>query len=256
MPPWLPPPNRPQLLARAFWGCGAGAALLATLPFLEGHPLSGAWALAFLALFAGAASVTLALIFQKRARRMAALLRPEALLARWELDDAMLEAYVALLRADGAGRGRVLLAVLGVLFTGVTLVLLVPMEAEDRPGFVLAMGAILGLIYGASRLFPWCHLRRQLRGDRQVLVGYRGLYVNGSFHDWSSPGSRLTKATFLKKPFQGLHLVYQVRDRARRYGQALKIPTPPGLEVPRLVAQLRAGPPEGGAAPWEPPSHP
>ncbi|MDP2874586.1 MAG: hypothetical protein Q8O00_00290 [Holophaga sp.] len=240
MEPRSRPKNRQMLLARAFGGSALCFALLAMLSFMESNPLTGAWALAFLGIFLSVGSVVVACIFRSRARKMESLLSSERLLATWELDDGMLQAYVALLRAESTGKSRALMWVVGVLFAMVTLVFLFLLEEKDMAGFALIMGSILLLVFGASRFFPWFYAQRNLKGDRQVLIGGRYLYINGYFHDWAYPLSGLSKVALLKKPFWGLHVVYYYTDRTLRHTHALKIPAPADLDLRKLLEDIRA----------------
>lgn len=233
------PKNRQKLQAKAFWGSALCFALLALLPFLEGNPLTGAWALAFFAIFLLVGSIVIARIFHARAQRMEALLSSEGLLARWELDDEMLCAYVDLQREESKGKSQALMWVVGALFALVTVVFLFIVEREEILGFSLIMGSILLLVFAASRFFPWYYARRNLKADRQILVGRRYIYVNGYFHDWDYPLSGLDRVAVLQKPFPGLHLVYHYTDRTLRNTHELKIPAPADLDLRRLVEEIR-----------------
>jgi len=239
MDPLPRPKNRQKLLAKFFWVAALCFALLSLLPFLEGNPLTGAWALAFIAIFLLVGSIVIARIFHSRAQKMEALLSSEGLLARWELDDGMLRAYVALQRQESTGKSQALMWVVGALFALVTVVFLFIVEKEEIAGFALIMGSVLLLVFGASRFFPWYYAHRNLKADRQILVGSRYVYINGYFHNWDYPLSGLDRVAALQKPFPGLHLVYHYTDRTLRNTHALKIPVPAGLDLRKLVEDIR-----------------
>lgn len=239
MDPVRRPKNRQALIAKTIWGLAVVLVLPALLPFLDGNPLTGAWAIAFVAIFLLAGAILVGFMFLSRARKMHALLSSAELVAGWELDDAMLQAYVTLQREESMGKSRALVWVMGALFALVTLVFLFLVEREEIAGFSTIMGSVFLVVFGASRFFPWYYARRNLNGDRQVLIGSRYVYINGYFHDWDYPLSGLDRIAVLQKPFPGLHLVYHYTDRTLRNTHTLKIPAPADLDLRRLVEQLR-----------------
>lgn len=233
------PKNRQRALARAIAASAPVFAGLAALPFFSGNPLSGAWALTLVGVFLAIGAAVVAGMFSGRARKMDKLLSTEALLCRWALDDNMLKAYVALQEDESRAKNKALMWVVGGLFTLVTVIFLFALEAGERGGFTLIMGTILMLVFGASRFFPWYYRRRNLKADRQILIGSRYVYINGYFHSWDTPLSGLTKVRVIHSPFHGLHLTYWYTDRTLRNTHALKIPAPAGLDLNPLVKALR-----------------
>ncbi len=232
--------NKQAFTAGICWVLALLFAGLMILPFMEGNPLSGAWALAFISIFLMLPSVVTAFLFTGRARKMARLLSSDTLLARWELDDEMLRAYVALRNEESAAKHKAIMWIVGFFFAAITLLFLFFMDKEEMGGFALIMGAIFLLVFGASRFFPWYYRRRNLKADRQILLGAKYAYINGYFHNWDYPLSGLNKVDVLRQPFFGLHLVYYYTDRTLRNTHELKIPAPVDLDLQALVDQIRA----------------
>ena len=233
-------PNKQAFTAGIFWVLALLFAGLMTLPFLAGAPLSGAWALAFISIFLMVSSVVTALIFTSRARKMARLLSSDTLLARWELDDEMLRVYVSLQNEENAAKNKAVMWIVGFFFAAITLLFLFFLDKEEMGGFALIMGAIFLLVFGASRFFPWYYRRRNLKADRQILIGGKYAYINGYFHNWDYPLSGLTKVAILRKPFYGLHLAYYYTDRTLRNTHELKIPASADLDLQSLMEQIRS----------------
>ncbi len=232
--------NKQAFSAGICWVLALLFAGLMVLPFVEGNPLSGAWALAFISIFLMLSSVVTAFLFTGRARKMARLLSSDTLLARWELDDEMLRAYVALQNEESAAKHKAIMWIVGFFFAAITLLFLFFLDKEEMGGFALIMGAIFLLVFGASRFFPWYYRRRNLKADRQILLGAKYAYINGYFHNWDYPLSGLSKVAVLRQPFFGLHLVYYYTDRTLRNTHVLKIPAPEGMDLQALVDQIRA----------------
>jgi hypothetical protein len=232
--------NRQKNTARIFWLLAAVFAVTAIFPFMDGNPLSRAWAIAFVSIFLALSSLASALIFARRGRKMNRLLTGEVILARWELDDALLEAYAALQNEESSAKNKAVMWVVGFFFVACTLPLLFFLEPEEMGGFLAIMGAIFLLVFAASCFFPWYYQRRCLKGDRQILVGAKYAYVNGYFHNWDFPLSGLSRVSVMRQPFYGLELSYFYTDRTLRNTHALMIPAPDSVDLEALVRSLRA----------------
>lgn len=232
-------PHRQAHIAGVCWTLALVFGAVAALPFVEGHFMSGTWAVAFLAMFATAGALVIALMFTSRARKVSRLRSDEALLARWELDDEMLRAYVGLLHEESSAKSKALIWVVGFFFAVITLGVLFFLEAGERMAFAMIMATIFLIVWGASRFFPWYYRRRNLKADRQIWIGAKYAYINGYFHNWDFPLSGLSQVGVLHKPFHGLHLVYYYTDRTLRHTHTLKIPAPADMDLQPLVEKIR-----------------
>lgn len=87
--------NRQAKAARNSLIVAAFSTVLVVLPFYEGNPLSDLWGISFIALCSFFTSLIVALMFQKRSKKMKSLLNQSMLLAAWDMDKEMKDIYVA-----------------------------------------------------------------------------------------------------------------------------------------------------------------
>lgn len=170
---------------------------------------------------------------------MAKLLTGESLLARWELDDQTLHHYVATQKKGNDEKNKAIMGLITIFFGLISVLFLFFLERDERAGFLLIMGAMLLIVFIASRFFPWYYHRQNLKGDRQILIGEKYAYLNGYFHNWDFPLSGLSKISIIKEPFYGLHLTYYYTDRTLKHTHDLKIPAPAGMNLQPLIGLIR-----------------
>ena len=233
--------NSQKRISNVFWILMVVFDLLMVVPFCDGNPLSGFWALAFISMFLSLSSCVVAVIFLNRSRKMDKLLAGEALLARWELDDEALQAYVTNQKMETSEKNKAIMWLIAILFGLITLLFLFFLDGDERAGFLQIMGSIVLIVFGASRFFPWYYHHQNLKGDRQVLIGRKYAYINGYFHNWDFPLSGLTKIAAITKPFYGLHITYYYTDRTLKHTQDLKIPAPAGMNLLPVIDRIRKG---------------
>lgn len=231
--------NSQTSFSNIFWALTVFFSVVSVFPFLEGNPLSGFWAMAFVSFFLTLGSCCIAFIFLNRSKKMDKLLTGEALLARWELDDQTLHHYIATQKKGNVEKNKVIMGSITLLFGLISIPFLFFLESDEIAGFLLIMGATLLMVFIASRFFPWYYHRQNLKGDRQILIGEKYAYLNGYFHNWDFPLSGLSKITTIKKPFYGLHLTYYYTDRTLKHTHDLKIPAPAGMNLQPLICLIR-----------------
>lgn len=222
-----------------FWLFSFAFALTTSLVFLDGTPVSGFWALGFVSIFCTLSAVTCALIFSSRAKKMANLLSGDTLLARWTMDEQMLQDYVTLQKTESDAKNSAIMYLLTVLFTVISIPFLFMLEGDERGDFLLIMAFVLLLVFTASRFFPWYYRARNMRGDRQILIGAKYAYLNGYLHNWDFPLSGLSSIKIITSPFYGLHLIYYYTDRTFKQTHQLKIPAPPEMDLKSLIEKIR-----------------
>ena len=233
--------NSQKRISNVFWILMVVFDLLMVLPFCDGNPASGFWALALISIFLSLSSCVVAVIFLSRARKMDKLLAGEGLLARWELDDEALHVYVTNQKMESSEKNKAIMWLIAVFFGLITLLFLFFLDSDESAGFLLIMGSIVLIVFGASRFFPWYYHHQNLKGDRQVLIGSKYAYINGYFHNWDFPLSGLRKIAASTKPFYGLHITYYYTDRTLKHTHDLKIPAPAGMNLLPVIERIRKG---------------
>lgn len=231
--------NRQKTTSRIFAGLTIIFIFLMLLPFFDSNFLSKNWAIAFLGIFLSISSVIIALIFKSRAKKMEKLLSGEKLLIRLKLEKKMQLQYAETLRKESKEKNKAVMGVVGILFLVITVPFLFFLEKEEITGFLLVVGAIVLLVFLASRFFPFYYYRKNRNGDGQVLIGEKYAYINGYFHNWDFPLSGLSKVKAIREPFYGIQLAYFYTDRTWKHFQEIKIPLPPDFNPDSIIQQLK-----------------
>lgn len=231
--------NKQYSTSRTFIVLTLISIIVTILPFYDGNPISGIWALAFLGFFFSILSLIIALIFRNRAKKMERLLTGEKLLVHLTLNDEMLHQFASTLKTESKEKNKAIMWVTGVLFALITIPFLFFLESDEIGGFLLIIGSIVLLIFAASRLMPLYYYRKNKNGDQQILIGEKYAYFNGYFHNWDYPLSGLTKVKAIKTPFYGIHLAYYYYDRTWKHVHEIKFPLPENFDPEPVITQLR-----------------
>lgn len=231
--------NKQLLISWIFWVSSIFFIFVMITPFIESNPLSGIWALAFLGFFLSISCAVIALIFRNRAKKMDKLLSGEKLLVHLELDKEMLQQYAETLRNESRAKNKAVMWVVGILFAVITIPFLFFLEKDEISGFLAIIGSVVLLIFVASRFFPVYYYRKNMKGDRQILIGEKYAYFNGFFHNWDYPLSGLTTAKTIKKPFRGIHLAYYYTDLTWKHIHEIKIPIPDDFDFNPVIQRLK-----------------
>ncbi|HDR50461.1 MAG TPA: hypothetical protein ENN90_02405 [Mariniphaga anaerophila] len=231
--------NKQRSTARTFKVLTLLGVILVIVPNVKGHPLSGAWALAFLAAFVTITSFVVALIFSRRAKKMDRLQTGENLLVHLEMTEEMKKQYATTLHDESRAKNKAVMWVIGVLFVLITIPFLFFLEKDEIGGFVLIMGSILFIVFAASKFFPGYYYRKNMKGDSQILIGEKYAWFNGYFHNWDYPLSGLSKVKAIKKPFHGIYLAYYYTDLTWRHVHEIKFPLPEDFDPKPIVERLR-----------------
>lgn len=231
--------NKQRSTARTFNVLAILGVIMVIVPNIKGHPLSGAWALAFIAVFVTITSFVVGLIFSRRAKKMDSLQTGEKLLVHLQMTDEMKQQYATTLRNESRMKNKAVMWVVGVLFVVITIPFLFFLEADEMGGFVLIMGSILFVVFVASKFFPVYYYRQNLKGDKQILIGEKFAYFNGYFYNWDYPLSGLSKVKAIKEPFHGIYLAYYYTDLTWRHVHEIKFPLPENFDPKPIVERLR-----------------
>ncbi|WP_372775378.1 hypothetical protein [Mangrovibacterium sp.] len=231
--------NKQRSASRIFMVCTLVAAVLMLLPFFEGNPLSEVWALAFLCFFLTFSFLVVAIIFRSRAKKMDKLQTGKKLLIHLELDDEMLKQYAVTMKRESKDKNKAIMWIIAISFLVITVPFLFFLDTDERGGFLLIIASIVAFIFAASRFFPLYYYRKNMKGDKQILIGEKYAYFNGYFHNWDYPMSGLTKIKAIKTPFHGIHLAYYYTDRTWKHVHEIKFPVPNYFDPKPLVNQLK-----------------
>lgn len=238
--------NSQRRIARIFWGCGLFFAVvvfspLVFRPVVDSVPCISHPAVTFLSIFFSLSTLAIACIFNKRAKKMDALLSGKKLLACWRLDKETLVKYSICQRKEKQAKNRLLLIIVTFFFVGITLLVVFFLDADDRPGYLLFNGSILLFIALFAFGFPWYFQFKNLRGDGHILVGAKYAYINGYFHNWDFLLSGIKSVVAIKEPFYGIALTYYYTDKTGRHTHTLTLPAPEELDIKKLARKIIEG---------------
>lgn len=243
------------LCATWFAGLVVGDAWLATRLGMNRH------AITFLVIVAAVMATATALVFARLAAVRDELLAGRRVLGRWTVDAATWNAVApAALEEDASERRSALVAVLIFLLLGFGGFAL--FDPEVAPGMI-GVGVVVAIAVTAAALLGARVQRAHWRlTSGEVIVGDRGLLVNGVLHVWALPLSRLLGARLLTHP-RALVVTYGWFSRSGRQDVEVILPVPPTAwrtagEVVSALAEASGrhapptrshGPPEYAAAP-------
>jgi len=213
--------------------------IITILPTIEGNFLSGIWALVLLGIFLSLSFFFVSRMFASRAKKMEGLRSGEKLLAHLEFDDKMLQQYANTMREESKEKNNALMWIMGIMFTIITIPFLFFLEQDEIGGFLGIIGSIVFILFFFSRFMPDHYYRKNMKGDKQILIGEKYAYFNGYFHNWDFPLSGLTKIKPIKKPFYGIHLVYYYTDRTLRHDYEIKFPIPGDFDPILIIEQMK-----------------
>jgi membrane protein YdbS with pleckstrin-like domain len=208
------------------------------LPFVDGSPLEGVWAVVMVSLFLMIVSVVVALVWRDRAGKLERLESGEELLAEWILDSEQKRRYIEHLYESSRAKNMVILTIMlfwiVLIFGG--FVLFMDEGRWIMGGVAVGLIAVLTLFaYGMPRYYR----RSNLKSDGRIMIGVKYASINGYLHNWDYPLSGLSSIRIIQEPFYGIQLVYYYTDRTLRHTQELTIPANKDIDLNQLVKQLK-----------------
>ncbi len=212
--------------------------IISFLPFIAGNPLTGIWGIALIAIFLTITCLIVSLLFFSRAKKMIRLLNGTSLLSNWTMDNQMQKAYAQMMWKHSKEKNKALMWIISFFFVIITIPFLFILD-DNHGIFLFIMGSVFTLILISSLFFPWYYRRKNLKGDKQILIGPKYIYINGYFHNWDFPLSGLKKIKPIQSPFNGIELVYYYTDRTFTHSHTLFIPTPPEFNRDELITKLK-----------------
>ncbi len=230
--------NSQKKTANTFWFLALVFVLPTLLPHFEKNPLTGIWGISFLGFFFTISCVAIAFIFKKRAKKMNHLIDGSKLLFEWKLDDDLHKQYVTQLWRSRKGESKLQIRVISIFFVIVSIPFLFILEGKEMMTFLSIFLGIWFIIAVSANFFPWYYKMKNLKGDKQILIGKNYAYINGYFHNWDFPLSGMEKIKAIQKPFVGIELIYYYTDRTLKHSHKLQIPTPKNLDNKEIAEKL------------------
>lgn len=184
-------------------------------------------ALTYLALIVLFSALVVAVMFRNLARLRENLQAGYGVIAAWRIDEPAWTAVAQRAVADEQREKRIVLRTvwicIALIFTAFAL-----LDQKAAP-VMLGIGFLLLLVMGVAYLAGmWLSGRRSTFAGGTVVIGYKGLLMNGVLHCWDNWRARLVSVSLnrLEKPAQ-LHIIYRQRMRSTEEEVRLLVPVGP-----------------------------
>ncbi|NJL50346.1 MAG: hypothetical protein HC909_01125 [Blastochloris sp.] len=217
-----------------FWGCWAIVALCIAwfgALAIDGDAIwqalgDASHAITFIAIFLAITAVVVSLLFRRFARVRRELMSGRGALARWRVGPELWRAFAGHAEADiRAGHKAILITILG--FNVVICAGLAALHPDDAIIFVwisVGIAAVGGFGWLVGR---WSSTAQLTYRDGVVIIGNRGMLVNGALHVWDYVGSRLDGIELIEtEQPRRLAVTYSFLTRAGRQYETVFAPVP------------------------------
>lgn len=194
----------------------------------------------FLSFFLLVVSLICVIIFRKRSKEIEHALADQNYLAQWHFSSAKWGAFMNQEDDFRTGKRKVAFVFLTVI-TVIIFMMFVIFAEEAKLVMFLVMLGLIGLYALAAFIVPW--LIRRFRKDEEatVLILHKGVLLNKQFHSWDFPLSKLASASYEKKPYTHLEIVYDFVDRTGPRSYTVNVPIPDGEDeqAQKVIEELK-----------------
>jgi|SaaInlStandDraft_4_1057021.scaffolds.fasta_scaffold76878_1 hypothetical protein len=120
---------------------------------------------------------------------------------------------------------RVTAIVLSII-TAIVFIPFILIINEGKFFMFLVLISLFGLFFFMGGIFPKIifYLKRNDIGE--VILLKKGVLINKEFHTWDYPLSKFNNATYIKKPYRHIMVIYDFIDRTGPRSYAINIPIP------------------------------
>ena len=220
-----------MLIASSIFG------ILMMLPFSGIEFFEKSFALSFISMWLFVSSLVIAWMFRGRAKRLQSLISGDSLLANWELDMDMKREYVDYFFVQEKEKNIAIFTVISIMATIIFGMFILVIDDGKLFMFLTLIFLILFIALFAFGM-PYYYRYSNLKGDGKVLIGKKYAYINGYFHNWDFPLSGLSDVKIMKKPFNGIRIVYYYTDRTLKHSEELFIPANKNIDLNKLKIEL------------------
>lgn len=232
--------NRNKKIARVCFLLGLvflGGAFSPGLLAIEG--MDGGFAIILISGFLSLMLFISAAMYNRLARQIEKVLRPENQLVKWSYSETLWAAYVGEdYKQDKKGKMTVFWIITGfALFFGLLFLILDP-DAGKYVALIM-LGLIL-IVFVAARMAIRAQRKRNLEGGRTALISTVGVIVGGNSHAWGTLGATLDSGQLVEEgELMLIVLEYSYPVRHGRGSTQVRIPVPPGQESEAEAVLMR-----------------
>ncbi|WP_456424197.1 zinc-ribbon domain-containing protein [Lutibacter sp.] len=230
--------NSESNIVKRSWYAAGFFLLIIVIAFMDLDSLPVHPAFVMLSIFFLIMSLVIGFMFRSREKKLQTLITGENLVAEWTLTKEQKKNYVNYLFKYESGKNLIILFSIGLIAIVVFGVFILFIDEGKLAMFLVLLGLIAFLSVVAFGM-PFYYRMKNARGDGNILIGAKYVYINGYFHNWDFPLSGLKKIKIMKNPFYGIHLVYYYTDRTLSHSEELFIPAPKDVDLKKLIGTLK-----------------
>lgn len=179
-----------------------------------------------------------AFIFRKRSRTLERILRDENILACWCFTSEQWEAYENRHGGFKVGGMKPAFFLLSAITIPIFLILVMAVD-EGKIAMLLVMFALLLMYACILFIIPYLVNRFQKKEDAHVVITPKAVLINKRFINWDSTGTAFTNASYNKKPYEHLEIVYEYYDPEGPVSQRINVPVPSRKEAENVIEKLK-----------------
>jgi hypothetical protein len=183
----------------------------------------------FLSFFLGIVCLVCTVIFLKRSREIDHALTDQSYIVQWDYTGEKWNAFMEKEDDFRTGQRKITFIFLTVITVIIFMMFVIFVEEEAKLAMFLVMLGLILLYAMAAFIVPWLLRKLRKSEDVTVLILPKGVLLHKQFHSWDFPMSKLASATYEKKPFQHLEIVYDFVDRTGPRSYTINIPIPDGV---------------------------
>lgn len=191
--------------------------------------------------FLGIVCLICVFIFYKRSKEIEHALEDQSYIAEWHYSAKKWKEFMNVEDDFRTGERKVAFTFLTVITVIIFMMFVIFAEEAKLAMFLVMLGLIL--VYAmAAFIVPYLIRHFRKIEDVTVLILHKGVLLNKQFHSWDFPMSKLASASYEKKPFEHLEVVYDFFDRTGPRSYTINIPIPEGEDgkkVQNIVDELK-----------------
>ncbi len=212
-------------------------AIVCAYTFSEENRYLSRSALIFISFFLSIAAFIIYRLFKYRAKKFIELTQGQAIyhlvLSENEKISLANHTYNYLLHKNSS-----LFWVISTLSTIIFGIFIVFGEKEARVPMIMVLVLLISLLAFLAFFMPRYFRNAHLKGNGLVFIGKHSAYVNGFFHLWDFPLSRIEEAKIIKEPFSGIYIAYSYRNPHFKNYEELFIPIPKNENLRLIVDKI------------------
>lgn len=202
-----------------------------------------AFAVMFLCGVSALTALIMAIIYIKRARLVASMLKEQDILVHWRYSEDEWSSYVQK-EYEKDKREKRNTAVLIAVISFLVFIILSVIHPDGWLIFLITILCIIALVGGVAVLSVWMRYRKNRKYHGEVYVSRSAVYINRELHVWGQFGAILEDVSYedygQKVPL--VRITYSSPNRFGRLYTNIRIPIPRGEEetAKRIVSSLRS----------------